>query len=186
MKNLDGVKVFDYDLTREDFTCHGLHTNAKGKTKVANKITQILIQPSKQNYVTLIPMHWIETISDPAQPGSMTEASKKETVHLNNKQEDEKEVKGDKLPSQTQPSKQNDMKLIPTQWINSTSDPAHRRSMTGALNQEIIHQERDKNEEEEGNETEVDKLPSQTHIQQKMSSRRKMIPHTRTDDFLWG
>jgi hypothetical protein len=49
-------------------------TNAKGKTKVANKITQILTQPSKQNDVTLIPKQWIETISDPAQPGSMAEA----------------------------------------------------------------------------------------------------------------
>jgi hypothetical protein len=38
MKNLDGVKVVDYNLTREDFTCHGL-INAKGKLKVANIIT---------------------------------------------------------------------------------------------------------------------------------------------------
>jgi hypothetical protein len=132
MKNLDGV-----------------HINAKGKTKVANKITQILTQPSKQSDVTLIPMHWIETILDPAQLGNMTEASKKETVHQNDKHEDEKEVKGDKLLTQTQPSKQSDIKSIPTQWIDTTSDPAHRRSMTEALNEEIVHQECDEYEEEE-------------------------------------
>jgi hypothetical protein len=120
MKNLDGVKVVDYDLTREDFTRHGLHTNAKGKTKVANKITKILTQPSKQNYVTSIPMQWIETLSNPAQIGSMTEASKKETVHQNDKHENEKEIKGDKLPSPAQPSEQNDTKLIHPQWIDST------------------------------------------------------------------
>jgi len=185
MKNLDGVKVVDYDLSREDFTRHGLHINAKGKTKVAKNITQILTQFSKQNDVKLIPMHWTETISDPAQLRSMTEASNKETVHQNDKHEDEKEGEGDKLPSQTQPSKQNDTKLIPTQWIDTTSDPAHRRSITEALNQETTHQECDEHEEEE-KETEGDKLPSKTYIQQKTSCRRKMIPHTRTDDFLWG
>ena len=30
-------------------------------------------------------------------------------------------------------------------------------------------------------------IPSpQNHIQQKMSNRKKMIPYTRMDDFLWG
>ena len=94
MKNLDRVKVVDYALTMEDFTRHGLHINAKGKMKVANAITQILTQPSKQNDVMLIPMYWIETITDTAQLGSMSETSKKETAHQNNKHEDEKEVKG--------------------------------------------------------------------------------------------
>jgi len=46
-----------------------------------------------------------------------------------------------------------------------------------------MHQEHDEHEEEEEKE---DKLPSQIHIQQKTSCRRKMIPHNRTDDFLWG
>ena len=72
MKNVHRVKVVDYSLTREDFTRHGLHINAKEKTKVANKITQIITKPSKQNDVTLIPMHWIETSTDPAQLGNMT------------------------------------------------------------------------------------------------------------------
>ena len=44
-----------------------------------------------------------------------------------------------------------------------------------------MHQQRDEHEEDE----KEDKLPSQTHIQQNTSCRRKMIPHTRTDDFLW-
>jgi hypothetical protein len=57
--------------------------------------------------------------------------------------------------------------------------------MTGALNQEMIHQERVEHEEEE-NEIEGDKLTSHTHIQHKTSSTRKIIPHTRTDNFLWG
>ena len=71
--------------------------------------------------------------------------------------------------------------------MDTTSDPDHRRSITEALNQEIAHQERDEHEEEEEEkETEGDKLPSQTYIQQKTSCRRKMIPHTRTDNFLWG
>lgn len=94
MMNLDGVKVVDYALTRVDFTGHGLHINAKVKTKVANTIMQILTQPSKQNDVTLIPMYWIETIADTAQLGSMSETSKKETAHQNDKHEEEKEVKG--------------------------------------------------------------------------------------------
>ena len=70
--------------------------------------------------------------------------------------------------------------------MDTTSAPAHRRSMTEALNQEIAHQEHDELEEEEEKDTEGDKLPSQTYIQQKTSCRRKTVPHTRTDDFLWG
>jgi hypothetical protein len=93
MKNLDGVKRVDYD-----FTCHGLHINAKGKIKVANTITQILTQPSKQNDIKLIPMQCIDTTSDPAHLRSITEALNKETVHQDNEQE---KVEGDKLPSQT-------------------------------------------------------------------------------------
>jgi hypothetical protein len=62
--------------------------------------------------------------------------------------------------------------------------------MTEALNQETAHHEHDEHEEEEEEEeekeTEGDNLPSQTYTQQKTSHRRKMIPHTRTDDFLWG
>ena len=40
MKNIERVKVVDYDLTRDDFTRHGLHINVSGKTKVAKAITQ--------------------------------------------------------------------------------------------------------------------------------------------------
>jgi len=46
-----------------------------------------------------------------------------------------------------------------------------------------MHQEHDEHGEEEEKE---DKLPSKIHTQQKTSCRRKMIPHNRTDDFLWG
>jgi len=107
-------------------------------------------------------MYWIETIADTAQLGSMSETSKKETAHQNDKHEDEKEVKG----------------------VNT--NPAHRRSITEASNQEIMHQERDEHEEEEEEEEKEDKLTSKTHTQQKTSCRRKMIPHNRTDNFLWG
>ena len=62
-------------------------------------------------------MYWIETIADTAQLGSTSETSKKETAHKNDKHEDEKEVKG----------------------VNT--NPAHRRSITEASNQEIMHQE---------------------------------------------
>jgi hypothetical protein len=106
MKNLDGVKVVDYDLTREDFTRHGLHINAQGKTKVANTIAQTLTQPSKQNDIKLIPLQWIDTTSDPAHLRSMTEALNKKTIHQDNEHEkeddyvEEDEKVGDKLPSQ--------------------------------------------------------------------------------------
>jgi len=180
MKNLDGIKVVDYGLTREDFTHHGLYINAKVKTKAANKITQILTQLSKQNDVISMPMHWIGTIADPAQPGNMTEVSKKVITHQNDKHEDGKEVKGAKLPSQTQPSEQNDIKIIPAQWIDTTPDPA-RLSITEVLNKELTHQECNKHEEEG---RKRDKIPPQNHTQQKTSCKRKMIPHTRTGDFL--
>jgi hypothetical protein len=183
MTNIDGVKVVDYSLTREDFTCHGLHINAKGKSKVATKITQILTQPSKHNDVTLIPMHWIEASTDCTQLGSISEVTKKGTTHLTDKHEDEKDVKGGKSTSQTQPFEQHDLKLILTQGTDTTPGPSHRRSLTEVSNTELAHQEHDEHEEEEENE---DKLPSYNHVQQKTSCRRKMIPHTRTGDFLWG
>ena len=123
MKNIDGLKVVDSDLTREDFTRHGQHINAAGKMKVVNVITQIL----------------------------------------------------------TQPSRQNDKKLIPMQWIDATSDPAHLRSITEALHKETVH--RDNKQEVEVQE---DKLPSQNCLQQKLSNRRKKTPLNRTEDFLWG
>jgi hypothetical protein len=64
------------------------------------------------------------------------------------------------------------------------ADPAKQRNMTEAINQEIIHQERNEHEKQDEEELERDKSPSQTRIQQKTSCRRKMILHTRTDDFL--
>ena len=74
MKNINSVKVVDYDLTREDFTRHGQHINTAGKIKVANIITQIFTQPSRQNDKKLIPMQWIDTTSDPAHLSSINEA----------------------------------------------------------------------------------------------------------------
>jgi len=98
MKNIDGVKVVDYDLTREDFTRHGQHINVAGKMKVVNIITQILTQPFRQNDKKLIPMQWIDATSDPAHLRNMTEALHKETIYRDNKQE--VEVEEDTLPSQ--------------------------------------------------------------------------------------
>jgi hypothetical protein len=34
MKNKDNTRILDHEPTREDFTQHGLHLNATGKTKV--------------------------------------------------------------------------------------------------------------------------------------------------------
>jgi hypothetical protein len=139
----------------------------------------------------------------------MTEAPDKETVHQDDEHEEnegkdedddeedeaETEVEGDKLPSQTQPSKQNYEMQLPLQWIDTTSDPAHLRSMTEALDKETEHQDdvHEENEEEDDDEEDEaeaevkgDKLTSQTCIKQKKSSRRKKTPLTRTDDFLWG
>jgi len=88
-------------------------------------------------------MHWTGTIAESAQPGSMTEVSKKVTIHQNDKHED---GKGAKLPSQAQLSEQNYIKIIPAQWIDTTPDPAHRRSITEVLNKELTHQECDEHE----------------------------------------
>ena len=60
--------------------------------------------------------------------------------------------------------------------------PCPTKKLTEVSTTEFAHQEHDENEEEENE----DKLPSHKHIQQKTSCRSKMIPHTRTDDFLWG
>jgi hypothetical protein len=90
--------------------------------------------------------------------------------------EEEEEVEGDKLSPQTQPSKQNDVKLIDT-----TSDPAQLRSMTEAFDKDTVHQEEkhEENEEDEDHDDAKDeveseaegvKLTSQTCIQQKTSS----------------
>jgi capsular polysaccharide biosynthesis protein len=40
MKNKDNVRILDHEPTREDFTQHGLHVNATGKTKVAKFMSQ--------------------------------------------------------------------------------------------------------------------------------------------------
>jgi hypothetical protein len=103
MKNIDGVEAVDYNLTREDFTRHGQHINAAGKTKVVNAITKILTQPSINKDKKLIPMKCIDTISDPAHLRSMTEALHEETAHRNDKQEVEVETETDRLSSQTCP-----------------------------------------------------------------------------------
>ena len=98
MKYIERVKVVDYDLTRDDFTHHGLHINASGKTKVAKAITQILTQPSEQSGIKPITMQWKDSNTDPTLLGSTTKALNEETVHQDNKQEEEEE---DKLSSLT-------------------------------------------------------------------------------------
>jgi len=76
---------------------------------------------------------------------------------------------------------QGDAKLIPIQRTESTPGPAHQRSITKVSNEEIGHQEL-KEHDEEGEKQDMLLLLNQ--IQQKMSCRRKMIPLSRTDDFL--
>ena len=104
MKNIERVKVVEYDLTRDYFTCHGLHINASGRTKVAKAITQILTQPSEQNVIKPINMQWKDSTSDPTPLGSTTEALNEETEHQNNKQEEEEEEKLSSLTSLQQKS----------------------------------------------------------------------------------
>ena len=183
MKNIDGVKVIDNDLTREDYTRHGFHINARGKAKVASKITQILTQLSKQNEITSLPMPWKKTIVDPNKLGSSKEAPKNATIHQNDKQGGEKEVKEDKYLPQPQLVNQGDTKLIPIQRNEATPGPAHQISINNDSNKEVTHQEL-KEQVEEGEKRDMLLLLNQT--QQKMSCRKKMVPLTRMDDFLWG
>ena len=73
-----------------------MHINASGKTKVAKAITQILTQPSEQSGIKPITMQWKDSNTDPTLLGSTTKALNEETVHQDNKQEEE-----DKLSSLT-------------------------------------------------------------------------------------
>jgi len=162
--------------TRKDYTRHGLHINAKSKTTVAKKIMQILTQHPRQDDEMVMPLHWIEQTTNSSQCRSRIVFPKKDNAHLNDKQEDGNKVRKGQLSSQTKPSET-------AQWMKGTTDPKECRSATETTNEEITCHgcDEQKREDDKGN------IPSpQNHIQQKVSNRRKMIPHTRTDDFLWG
>ena len=44
MKNKDNVRILNLETIREDFTQHGLHLNATGKTKVVKLMSQKISQ----------------------------------------------------------------------------------------------------------------------------------------------
>ena len=58
---------------------------------MAKAITQILTHTSEQNGIKPLTMQWKDSTSDPTLLGSMTEALEEETVHQDNKEEEEDE-----------------------------------------------------------------------------------------------
>jgi lysophospholipase L1-like esterase len=58
MENKEIVKILDYNVTREGFTCHGQHLNSTGRSKLAQLIAQNLTKSSTSNNTDSIPMKW--------------------------------------------------------------------------------------------------------------------------------
>ena len=64
MKNKDNVRILDLEPTREDFTQHGLHLNATGKTKVVKLKSQNISLLSVNRKKHPIILQWITTLHD--------------------------------------------------------------------------------------------------------------------------
>jgi lysophospholipase L1-like esterase len=194
-KNISRVKIVDYDLTRGDYTRHGLHINARGKSKVANKIAQILTQHLVQDEEMIMPLHWTDQTTNPTQGKKKIAVPKDDNVQLSDRQENEsytavseedmmqqndsqksgKEERRSKLLFSTTPSKS-------IQWTLETTAHEECGSATHTTNEGSIYYGCcDQTLKEDSS----DIQPLQKHNEQRISNRRKMTPLNRTNDFLW-
>ena len=64
MRNKLKVKMLFYEITSEDFTSHGLHLNATGKTTVAKTIAQNLLQLYEDKKTHPITLQWKLSYND--------------------------------------------------------------------------------------------------------------------------
>jgi capsular polysaccharide biosynthesis protein len=64
MKNEDNVRILDHQTTRKDFTQHGLHLNATGKSKVVKLMSQTISQLFEVKKKHPIILKWRTTHND--------------------------------------------------------------------------------------------------------------------------
>jgi len=66
IKNKDNVRILDHQTTRGDFTRHGLHLNATGKSKVVKLMSQNISQLFEVKKKYHIILKWRTTHNDPS------------------------------------------------------------------------------------------------------------------------
>jgi hypothetical protein len=66
VKTADNAKIIQANLSRNDFTCHGLHLNISGKEKMAKLIGENIKKLMSRKEETPFILKWEENQKDPA------------------------------------------------------------------------------------------------------------------------
>jgi hypothetical protein len=216
MRNKQLIKVLDCNIPREGYTRHGQHHSTKGKAMLALQIVQELTKKTEDIIINPIPipMAWMKLSADPTPNGSaagtttkvLKEGEKPSTIPIHSEcvSVDIKEVT--KQPIRV-------ISAISEDSVNEFSNPNNKtissvptpnESAAGHTTKILKEGEKpstipipcecelvDTKEvlrqpisvviavgEDNGNES--------SNSNNRMSTRRKKIPPTRGDDFLWG
>jgi hypothetical protein len=84
MKNKENIRILDREPTREDFTQHGLHLNATGKTKVAKLMSQNISVLSENTNKHPINLKWFTTLQDVSTVNNIPKVMYEEYVVIGN------------------------------------------------------------------------------------------------------
>ena len=90
VKTADNVKIIQANLSRNDFTLHGLHLNIAGKEKMAEMIEENVKELMARKEETPIILKWKENQKDP------TQKEAKEKLINDNTEPNLKEVRSSK------------------------------------------------------------------------------------------
>jgi hypothetical protein len=203
MKDKELVKVLDFDIPRDGFTRHGRHHNNKGKAMLALQIMQELTKQTEDSSINPnpIPVAWAKPSSDPTPNGSGTEPTTKvqsECVCVDIKEVIRQPINNVNAISEDSGNESNN----PNNRM-SASDPTPNGSEPDPTIK--VHKEGEKSStippSSECVLVELKEVISQPNSVisavsedsgsesgnpiNRMSSRRKKIPHTRGNDFLW-
>ena len=91
MKTADNVKIIQANLSRSDFTLHGLHLNISGKEKMAELIGENIKKLMSSKEETPIILKWEENQKNPTQ-----KEAKEKLINDDNKELNLKEVRSSK------------------------------------------------------------------------------------------
>jgi hypothetical protein len=177
MKCKDNVRILNCNLVREDFTQHGLHLNASGKAKVA-KLMSLNISPQSENRKKPpIALKWYTTRQDTSTINSIPAVLNEEYVVMSNEGGKDEQldttIKGIETTSLCNEGGDDDQ-------LDSTSQGLETTNVANGIHksrkdEQVLIKNKERNE---------DQMISGTHGN-RVSTRPKKSPNTRSDDFLW-
>lgn len=199
MKCKDNVRILKYKPTREEFTQHGLHLNATGKDKVAKLISQNISPLSENRKEQPIILKWITTLQDANTVNNTPEFLNEEYVIKGNEGGDNDHIDStiqgidttslrnegrddDQIDSTIQRIETNSLRneggdddqIVANIQGTETTNLAYSIPK-GKKEEQVLIKNKERNEDQMNCESQGNRV----------STRPKKSPNTRSDDFLW-